>query len=503
MTCFWAAAVAGLAARPWSGGRKVRGVREGRVVGRVLRAFGVCHAGTVTPAADGSKVTTVPTSLRGIPGAPGVKSKKQRAQELLRAQATQGFSPERQTLLRKLGFEPSGRSPGRTEVRSTGGPGAAIAAGLFSGATSLLGADVYTARDLGRLARHPVRELHEHPFGAATAAASVFPVEKTALNALRRGVEAVQVQRHGKGMYEQYLREMAPILQQRRDLRARSAALRNRPAPRNTQELIQHAQEMVDLEQQARAYTLARERHRHDWYDRMPMISPHAAREVRQLDRQGMTRVQALRDRARYGRRSVQHQLRQVGVDLADLHPFPPGPSRDIYQRGKGRPGHVPQGWTLERNQTPIDEDLTFFKGGGKRMTVPYDLLPGAEHELLSNAFDYRALEQDMTSNEGRKLIRAQMEHGIGGRPYRLSDSMYSPNLLGRTPAEGGRSTAPVGAGIAAAMLAALGLNTRNRREADYNNLMSQESYGVDPQLAWRRIQLARARPEPLRYGAR
>jgi len=107
-------------------------------------------------------------------------------------------SPTRTAKLRKLGFVPKGKSPGRTEVRSTGGPGARIASALtFGGMENTFGLPITGGLGLLRDVRHPVGAA-THPLRVAQHLAEAgAPVDAPLARLLRMGGAA--------GRLEQYI----------------------------------------------------------------------------------------------------------------------------------------------------------------------------------------------------------------------------------------------------------------------------------------------------------
>ena len=97
--------------------------------------------------------------MRDSRGAVGPPSKKEQIRRVMNEQP----SPARTTKLRNLGFVPRGKSPGRTTVRSTGGPGARIASkGIFGAMDWTFGMPVAGALGLAHDVQHPVGAM-EHP----------------------------------------------------------------------------------------------------------------------------------------------------------------------------------------------------------------------------------------------------------------------------------------------------------------------------------------------------
>jgi hypothetical protein len=91
--------------------------------------------------------------VRDSRGAVGPPSKKEQIRRIMSEQP----SPVRTAKLRKAGFVPKGKSPGRTEVRSTGGPGAGIASGaVLGGMDWTFGMPIRGAIGLTHDVRHPV-----------------------------------------------------------------------------------------------------------------------------------------------------------------------------------------------------------------------------------------------------------------------------------------------------------------------------------------------------------
>jgi hypothetical protein len=129
-------------------------------------------------------------SSRGGAGVPAPTRRRQ-IQALLTQQATLGPSPQRRQQLRDLGFTPAGRSPGRTETRSTGGPGAGVANAFLHAGLELVGGPVRSAMQGKRFVQHPIRETTQHPFSTAVGALSLVPADYYAARIAKTGVEAI------------------------------------------------------------------------------------------------------------------------------------------------------------------------------------------------------------------------------------------------------------------------------------------------------------------------
>jgi hypothetical protein len=97
--------------------------------------------------------------VRDSRGAVGPPSRKEQTKRVL----LQPPGPARTRQLRNLGFIPKGRSPGRTQVKSTGGPGAGIASALaLGGMRNTFGLPIAGGIGLAKDVRHPV-EAVKHP----------------------------------------------------------------------------------------------------------------------------------------------------------------------------------------------------------------------------------------------------------------------------------------------------------------------------------------------------
>lgn len=107
--------------------------------------------------------------MRDSRGAVGPPSRREQTKRVL----LQPPGPARTQQLRDLGFIPKGKSPGRTKVRSTGGPGAGIANALFGAGVDLVSGPAYGLAHAPEL-RHP----RAHPLAPLQVASSVLPVDE-------------------------------------------------------------------------------------------------------------------------------------------------------------------------------------------------------------------------------------------------------------------------------------------------------------------------------------
>lgn len=353
----------------------------------------------------------MPTSSRG--GQTG--SRQARIQALLRQQATQGPSPTRRAELRSLGQIPPGRSPGRSQVKSTGGPGAGIAGGILSLGTTILGGPVYTADEANRIRQHPLRETKQHPLQTALAVASVLPVEQyAARGASTAGSYAARstsrkLYKQFKTALEAHKAEHAQISKWADDLE------KNRPHwPQNSKEELESYTRQAASLYRAHDNLLRREQVLRDyWQPKVPIFRHEAMKD---LIKQMVPRSERIKGRA-------QHEL-DYFMSAVRQHPLPTprGPRPPLEPRiAPGEiPGHVPEGFKLNEE----DPGFAFKHGNLAARPMDWSDMSHSEYNIL----------MDYTDEPGRKLLRAQMEHGIGGRPYRPSDTFSSQNIVPGQP---------------------------------------------------------------------